>query len=151
MQLQFAQTLFDNKSPLDFVASENSRERLAIYRNTIYANLKRTLKIIYPGIWSLIGDNCADQLAMMYCSDQANCPNSGCLDDWGKDFPDFIKTVEALQTLPYLSDYAEYEWNKQLAYLGVPTDQEILLHSKYPLQKIEYLIENPDSANVDLG
>lgn len=104
---------FDEPS---FIASTDPLDRLAIYKNTIFDTLRKALKITFPGIWILLGDECANNLAEAFCSTVANLPTSGCLDDWGSQFPDFIEQQLPLQQFAYLKDYGGYEWLKHLAY-----------------------------------
>lgn len=166
-QLQFFNEVLGPESP--------DCERLQIYRNTIFSNYQQALALTYPGIWNLLGEDCANQVALAYCSSRERLPQSGCLDDWGKDFPRFLGEIEALHHLPYLQSYAEYEWLKQevlqapaapifhpneLIALN-PEEQENsawaflpyvrLFQSPYPIHQIENFLENPNAESLNLS
>lgn len=117
LQQTFFDNIFVNNVPeLDFISSECAKERFNIYRQTIFENMRNALQITFPGIWNLLGEECANNLAFAYCVHEKNLPKSGCLDDFGAEFPDFLLTIQQLQTVPYLRDYAYYEWLKHNAY-----------------------------------
>lgn len=117
LQQAFFDNIFVNTAPeLDFISSEFAKERFNIYRQTIFENMRNALQITFPDIWNLLGEECANNLAFAYCAHEKNLPKSGCLDDFGAEFPDFLLTIKQLQALPYLRDYAHYEWLKHLAY-----------------------------------
>lgn len=100
---------------LDLISSSSANERFDIYRNTIFENLINALKITFPGVWKLIGDDCAKSVAKAYCKIKFNLPRTGCLDDYGENFPKFLATIPELRTVPYIADYAMYEWLKHIA------------------------------------
>jgi hypothetical protein len=178
IQQQFKETLFDvnqEKDGITFISSNHSVKRFNIYRQTVIENLRNALEITYPGIWQLLGKECADEVARYFSTNQIQLPLSGCLDDWGEKFPSVFAKIEALGSLPYLEDYANYEWCKQLALsacklqplsknelanypnkllIGLqfefqPSVQ--LYHSIYPLEAIEDLMEKVDAPCVELN
>lgn len=117
LQESFFENIFRNNSvELDFISSGFARERFNIYRQTIFENMRNALQITFPGIWSLLGEECANQVAFAYCNQEENLPKTGCLDDFGSEFADFLLTLKQLQSLPYLRDYAHYEWLRHQAY-----------------------------------
>ncbi len=176
IQHDFTHSLFQtDKIPVsDFIASDYASERLNIYRQTIIQNLRQALAITYPGIWHLLGDECADSVAYAYINNINNFPISGCLDDWGISFAEFLEQQPELITLPYLKDYAHYEWLKHLAYgqadsdyltydkLTTLSENELtnaifyfhptvyFMQSVFPLDNILNIIENPDSEKLHL-
>jgi len=97
-------------------SSPFSAERLTVYRRSVYDNLKDSLRIVYPGVWKLLGDDCANSIAYALIRSMKQLPTSGCLDDWDSGFPEFIASVPELRSLPYLRAYAEFEWAKHLSY-----------------------------------
>lgn len=147
--------------------------RVAIYKNTIFDTLRKALAVTFPGVWILLGEECADNLASAFCSIDVNLPSSGCLDDWGAQFPDFIYQQESLKNLSYIKDFAEYEWLKHLSYIAasavmlesdalVSITEENLealaftfhpsvftMMSPFALDEIVGLIENPHYATVN--
>jgi hypothetical protein len=117
LQQAFFEDIFVNNVPeLNFISSEFAQERFNIYRQTIFENMRNALQITFPGIWNLLGEECANKVAFAYCTHEQHLPKSGCLDDFGAEFPDFLLTIKQLQAVPYLRDYAHYEWLKHNAY-----------------------------------
>lgn len=176
IQQSFLSAIFQEKTiQPDIIASNYPAQRLAIYRQTILHTLYNALALTFPGIWVLIGEDCANHLAKLFCQDLNHLPTQACLDDWGAQFPKFIGQQKALSHLPYLQDYAEYEWLKHrsfcapfstfLTYADLQLIQEteletlqlsfapsvFVFHSKYPLNEIETLIENPDAETIDIN
>lgn len=120
--------------------------RLNIYRTTILQNLRTTLEIIFPGLWKLVGDECANSLAYAFIRDKENFPSTSCLDDWGDKFPDFLNTIESVAHLHYLKDIAQIEWLRHLSYCSQdykPLDP-VLFQKTYnnSLEKL-HLVLNP--------
>lgn len=176
IQQDFLNTIIQEETiHSDIIASTYPAQRLAIYRQTILETLRQALELTFPGIWMLIGKDCANHLAKLFCQDLSNLPTEACLDDWGAQFPKFIGQQSALSHLPYLQDYAEYEWLKHRSFcapssisltladlqLAPETDLETLqldfkpavfiFYSEYPLNKIEALIENPNAEAININ
>lgn len=175
LQRQFKNALFNHlDDDILFVLSKNSKQRFNVYRQTVIENLRRALEITYPGIWKLLGNECANNIAQLYFYNKSNLPISGCLDDWGEHFASFLEAIPSLQSLIYLKDYANYEWCKQLSLaanvtfnLSIKTlenysEEELeqlqfefqpsvqLFHSNFPIQAIEAMLDNPDNLTVKL-
>jgi len=174
LQQQFTNALFSKQSISAFVSSDNAAQRFNIYRQTVLENLRHALEITYPGVWLLLGKACADSTAHAFCCEQQYAPQTGCLDDWGELFTSFLGTYPKLTDLPYLQDYAHYEWIKQLAYKApkhasissaalsqIPNAQlaGLIIHlvpacylyqSIYPIQQIAGIAHNPQSDAIDL-
>lgn len=176
LQETFFNAILDKDAPMQEAISSNyAQERFLIYRNNIQGNLCNTLKVTFPGIWQLLGEECAESVAKAFVSKKAAFPNSGCLDDWGESFPQFLSTLEALKSIPYITDYALYEWNKQLAYNAISSksaleatglsivSEEMLnrlrvyftpctlfFQSSFPLDQVENMLENQNGAEISL-
>lgn len=118
LQQSFRDNIFNQNGDLSFISSNFPQERFDVYRQTIFENMVNALRITYPGVWKLLGDECANSVANAYSKMDKNLPRTGCLDDFGGDFPDFLATLKELSELPYLQDYAHYEWLKHLAYIA---------------------------------
>lgn len=168
MQNDFSDAIF-KKGSFEFIRSNDKALRLDIYRQTIFENIRNSLRIIYPGIWKLLGEECTDKIAYNFASDLANLPYE--LDDLGDAFPKFLETLEIL---PYLSDYARYEWlkNKSAAHekhLSINLAQLVKIPPKkitkikfiflpsvysfcsdFPIDQIEEIAFNPDAEPIDL-
>lgn len=173
-QTKFYQAMLDPSANEDFVRSDEASERLAIYRNTVIQNLVSALSLTYPGVWQLIGETCGNQLAKRFCLEENNLPLTGCLDDWGVGFIEAIDETTELKQLPYLSEFARYEWTKHLSQcapvfqslslldlknlLNGLSDVKFIFHpscqlfeSKYPIDEIEALLLNPDTQTLTLA
>ncbi|MBS0289260.1 MAG: putative DNA-binding domain-containing protein [Proteobacteria bacterium] len=168
IQAKFELALLKEDVNLNFICSQNKENRVEIYRHTVRENLMKALSLTYPGIWRLLGETCANQVASLFCNDKANLPISGCLEDWGQSFPAFLSAVPELKALCYLEDFANYEWHKQLAFVAkessfIAISQlksfsenqlvnlkfefnpcVILFRSRYPLDKIMELLSSHD-------
>ena len=129
-----------------FISSSYPEEKFNIYKQSIIGNLVNTLKLTYQGVWDLVGEECGNSIARAFCSYQVNMPSMGCLDLWGNGFPDFIKTIPELNSIPYLSDYAAYEWAKHICYIS---NDPIEYRSKYNIMEIEEFLKN-NSQSLDL-
>lgn len=174
LQRTFYDAVFSKEPALDFVSSKYPSERFDTYRRTIFENMRNALSITFSGTWKLLGEECANSVAYAFCKIKNNQPFSGCLDDWGADFPKFLSAQEPLKTLPYLKDYATYEWLKHQAYCAknvkamssasfatIP-EEEIddtcfvfipsfaVFTSDFPIMDIHEIATNPDAKSIDL-
>lgn len=156
------------------IISEHAEARLDIYRGNIFEGLRKALSLTFPGTWTLLGDKCADSVAMAFCRQKENLPQTGCLDEWGELFPQFLSKLEQLSTAPYAEDYARYEWQRQLSYraadatpltpeqLSLLTEDEAnkavftfmpsfqTFSSLFPIEAIHNVATNPDAEPFDL-
>lgn len=105
-----------NASDIEFISSDYPMERLEIYRHTVISNLSGALSITFPGIWRLLGDDCAKKLAIQFSSSIENWPQEGYLHNWGKKFAAFLQEQDSLIKFPYLKDYALYEFYRYQSY-----------------------------------
>ena len=176
LQLAFHQSILeDSNQNLDFIKSSYPKERFNIYRQSIFENMRNALAATYPGIWVLLGETCANNAAHIFLNNRDNLPSSGCLDDWGKGFIEFLNQQKELQSLDYLKDYASYEWLKHLSYgakqaeaiqitdlASIPQEKIIsakfiflpsmfLFSSDFPINEIQELTENIESKNINLS
>jgi hypothetical protein len=147
---------------------------LKVYRNSIFENLRNALEITFPGVWALLGKECADGVAYAFSKEINNLPNTSVLDYWGGAFPNFLGTLEAISSVPYIKDYARFEWlchlsvcAKDEAFLSPnilkTLDEEKINHTKFvfhpsvflfqssfPLELIKNVAENTDADSFDL-
>ena len=86
----------------------NPEEALAIYRGTFIAAATKALRLTYPAVERLTGAEFFENAAAEFISHTP--PNSGCLDDYGSAFGDFLATFAPAACLPYLADVARLEW-----------------------------------------
>lgn len=144
---------------------------LQIYANNTYQTLRKAIEITYPSLWKLFGNETANSLAFAYA--RANLPKTGCLEDWGGSFPQFVADFSEIQAHPYIPDMMTIEWFCHISYLHGAEDQldpkdllDIeeaenaqftfgksfsLFASRFPLEQIFQLVEDDSSGPVDLA
>lgn len=112
LQLAFVGSVFGGSGEAlayDIVAGAvGAGERLEVYRNNAYHNLREALRAVYPVVERLVGtaffDHAADNYVTAYSS------RSGDLHRFGAEFADFLAALPAASGLPYLPDTARLEW-----------------------------------------
>jgi hypothetical protein len=175
-KLAFFEAIFShqNKS-LDFISSPNAMRRLGIYQVTIREKLRNTLAFTFPGVWKILGSECANSVAYAFLKDPDHLPQTGFLFAWGEGFVNFLDNQQELQHLPYLKDYAMYEWLMHLAFVAESTysvsvddlnnisselmsDMRFILipslylyTAQYPIQQIQDMIEHPEALAIHLS
>jgi len=116
LQKTFVESLYSRSADLEFISSKDKQKRFDVYRKTVFEVLRKSLELTYPGIWKLLGEECANGVAHRFCLQREHLPTTACLDDWGRDFSSYLATVPELTQLPYLKDFAHYEWLKAEVY-----------------------------------
>lgn len=108
------------------------REALRIHRNTVMAGLANALRVTYPTVAWLTGEDFFNQAALEFCSKYP--PRSACLSDYGDGFAEFLEGYAPAGCLPYLADVARFDLAvERCANAGCPTptfltlDQEIAI------------------------
>jgi Putative DNA-binding domain len=100
LQTQFATALLD--------ATGEPNERIAIYRNTVFANYRNALGATYPVVRQLVGVPFFNAAVDAYV---LSVPSTGGdLNVYGDDFGDFLAAYPHAQDLAYLPDVARLEW-----------------------------------------
>lgn len=89
------------------------RERLEIYRNSCRGALAGSLRLTYPAVNRLVGNEFFDETARRFIA--AYWPRSADLNEYGADFVDFLESFAPVRTLPYLADVARFEWALSVA------------------------------------
>ncbi len=112
LQTDFVAGIFDKNQKFSaqaIVETKISRaERLAIYRNNAYCNLRGALQSIYPVLNKLVGDDFFRHAANGFVG--ATPSTSGDLHDYGESFAAFLASYEPAEHLVYLPDVAKLEW-----------------------------------------
>jgi len=172
IQSNFASAIQEGCGDGIFIKSDSPDERLSIYRNNVQEVLIKALSTTFPGTLNLLGAECFKAAILSFCKDTSNLPANGCLDFWGEKFPDFLQSLEALSALPYIKDYAQYEWTKASSYmLGQEDaidakelssidetkniilelqDHMLLFSSEYPIDKIDDIATNKSEDELSL-
>lgn len=89
-------------------------QRIQVYRNNMAIGLTDAMGAVYPVIHRLVGD----EFFQYCCREFMRCFPSRCgnLHDFGREFSAFLKDFKEADSLPYLSDVAELEWNYHVVY-----------------------------------
>jgi len=82
--------------------------RLAIYRNTSISTLVSALRLTYPAVRKLVGEEFFEGAARVFIGERR--ATSAWLDEYGGEFAAFLRTFAPAAALPYLPDVAELEW-----------------------------------------
>ena len=83
-------------------------ERLDVYRNTFFSTLTNALRISFPAVYRLVGDEFSEAAAQ--CFIEVEPPRSAYLNSYGGGFADFLAQFPAVSGLHYLPDVARLEW-----------------------------------------
>lgn len=123
-QQQLVRAIFNQKSS-SFHPSDFEKKGLEIYRRNLQANAVRALKISYPTVLKLVGDE-----VFVYAVEQLltqDPPNTGDWGLWGEHFSKLLRYVSALQDFPYVADIARLDFALHL--LGREKDVELDMSS----------------------
>lgn len=82
--------------------------RLAIYRNNVIGNLTRALRLGFPAVERLVGEDFFAAVAQRFI--EARPPSAADLNQYGESFAEFLGSLEAADGVPYLADVARLEW-----------------------------------------
>jgi hypothetical protein len=109
-QRRFAEAVFSPEAPIDFVAGSATfaRDRMAIYRRTVFANYRNALSATYPVVKRLTGAPFFNALVDAFAN--AHPSRSGDLNIYGESLGEFLTTYPPAADLPYLGDVARLEW-----------------------------------------
>ena len=178
IQESLLKSIFGGKGKLDFIKANGSitaKQRLGVHQDTIFENFVTALEITYPGVWRLIGSDCARGVALAYGHEFANLTDRANISGFGKSFPDFLEKFPSIKHLDYLPDYARIEWLRSRSYEAInqkaistekfnesmSSDPEAVifefnrsvffLRSSWALAKIQCLLDEPDSEKIDIS
>jgi hypothetical protein len=82
-------------------------DRLSIYRNTSRGTLIKALRLNFPAVERLVGNDFFAAAADAFITREP--PDTAWLDVYGRGFPDFLQGFEPAATVIYLSDVARLE------------------------------------------
>jgi hypothetical protein len=83
-------------------------ERLAIYRNTCFTTLVNALRLNFPAVAVLVGDEFFQAAARQFIA--GNPPASAYLNDYGASFAAFLQQFPPAADITYLADVTRLEW-----------------------------------------
>ncbi len=98
-----------NDGPAAAMLAENvPADRLNIYRNTFVAGVTKALRLSYPAVHRLVGNDFFEGAAALFIAQHPPC--AAYLDEYGADFPQFLRGFRPAAALEYLPDVARLEW-----------------------------------------
>ncbi len=110
-QSGFAAAVLDSAAPVPpgLVGPDGapSARRFAVYRNNVIVGLSESMKITFPAVCRIVGEEFFLAMARAYVV--ADPPRSPMLLEYGGGFPDFVAAFPPAATLPYLADVARIE------------------------------------------
>jgi hypothetical protein len=90
------------------LADRVNQDRLDIYRNTFLFGLTKTLQLCFPVVQRLVGEEFFDAAAHIFIT--RSPPRMAWLDQYGEEFPEFLRSFPPAKSLDYLGGVAELEW-----------------------------------------
>jgi hypothetical protein len=135
---------------------------LRVHRNTVLGALSNALRLSFPVVDKLVGEDFFDRMAIEYA--RALPPRAPQLDEYGAGFAASIAGFPGTGSLPYLAELAQFEW--QLARLArmraapgagpvLRLDDGVRLHfaaplwlhaAHYPVERLRNAILAEDTA-----
>lgn len=110
-QGQFADALINPDAPLpEGIVDPDGKpapKRFAVYRNNVIVSLTEAMKATFPAVAALVGEDFFKQMAQIFV--QATLPSGPLLNEYGRDFPEFVAKFEPAQGLPFLPDIARLD------------------------------------------
>ncbi len=86
-------------------------ERLSIYRNTCRSTLLNALRLSFPAVQRLVGEEFFEGAVQCFIDEgPGGIPDSAWLYEYGGEFAAFLASFPPAAGLPYLSDVARLEW-----------------------------------------
>ena len=85
-----------------------AHEALAVHRNTAFHGLINALRLSYPTVDALVGEDFFDQAARDFV--QTAPPTSAWLTGYGQHFAAFLAGYDPVRELPYLADVARFDF-----------------------------------------
>ncbi len=155
LQQQFSNVLSQDKTEnlhqlYTLIQAPNNLESpdsVIIYKNSINAQLIKTLKAIYPVCLKLVGENFLNYTAEKYIKKYPS--KSPDLGEYGDKFSDFLAAFEPIKQLPYLPDVAHLEWSYHQVFNGKQENNlDITKLAKIPPEAWNKLIFNLPENHV---
>lgn len=134
------------------LAAHVAPDRLDIYRNTFLLTLTKALRLCFPAVQKLVGEEFFEGAAQVFIAEHP--PRVAWLDQYGAEFPDFLRAFGPAASVPYLGDVAKLEWAVNCALHAAdpePLDAARLASVAPEDQGRIRLIANPSIALVQLG
>lgn len=84
--------------------------RLAIYANTCRSVLVHALRLSFPAVQRLVGDEFFEGAAEHFIASGEGLPRRAWLNDYGAEFAEFLASFAPAAEVAYLADVARLEW-----------------------------------------
>ncbi|WP_288841786.1 DNA-binding domain-containing protein [uncultured Deefgea sp.] len=104
---EFARAI-DEPNSTNTTISSATQANMTVYRNNIRLNRANALKLAYPTVLALLGEEFFMAMADVYTHSTAS--TSANLHQEGHLLAEFIAQFEPTQAYPYLSDVAQLDW-----------------------------------------
>jgi hypothetical protein len=98
----------DDRDAAAMLAAQVRPDRLDIYRNTFLSGVTKALRLTYPAVHRLVGDDFFAAAADVFIA--SNPPRAAWLDQYGAELPQFLQQFRSATALVYLADVARLEW-----------------------------------------
>lgn len=98
----------DDRAAAAMLAENVPADRLDIYRNTFISGVTKALRLSYPAVHRLVGAGFFEGAAGLFIAQHP--PHAAYLDDYGAEFPEFLRHFQPAASLVYLADVARLEW-----------------------------------------
>lgn len=132
-------------------ATPRSAAALDIHRNNSRSVLRNALRSAHPVVERLVGVDFFGYAADRFIDEQVS--RSGNVEDYGAEFPEFLRVFAPARDLPYLADVAALEAAIDSVRIAPDAGAECLLQSPYPILRI-WQVNQPGWSGddgVDLG
>src|SRR5262249_4376064 len=98
----------DDGAAAAMLAENVPTDRLNIYRNTFVTGVTKALRLSYPAVDKLVGADFFEGAAGLFIA--RHPPRSAYLDEYGADFPEFLRDFQPAASLVDLADVARLGW-----------------------------------------
>jgi hypothetical protein len=100
--------LGDSLAPYVVADGLDARQRMSIYRDTSVTTLVNDLRLTFPAVRQLVGEEFFEGAARGFI--ERELPRSAWLDEYGGGFVAFLAGLASAASVPYLADVAALEW-----------------------------------------
>jgi hypothetical protein len=98
----------DTDAVAAMLAVHVTADRLDIYRNTFIHTMTKALRLCFPVTERLVGAEFFEGAAQIFIAEHP--PRAAWLDQFGAEFPGFLRSFPPANSIAYLGDVAELEW-----------------------------------------
>jgi hypothetical protein len=98
----------DDGAAVAMLADDVPADRLDIHRNTFVAGVTKALRLSFPAVHRLVGNDFFEGAASVFIAQHP--PRAAWLDAYGAAFPRFLHDFPPAASLEYLADVARLEW-----------------------------------------